>query len=174
MPSTDFSPDEGPDFLHCGARPYWFGAARRLLEIPVTTSFAGLLAGGLLEGAGKPLYGAATSALGYRLHVPGVLARLGVVERIRLTPEGITPDEHKRLTRAMLRAGHKVFTLTYHSPSLAPGNTPYVRNDTDLGAFLDSLRRYCDYFFGEVGGRPATLGEIRSAAVPMNGSPAFP
>jgi hypothetical protein len=166
VPSTDFRADEGPSFLHCGTRPYWFGAAGNLLEIPVTTSFAGLLAGGLLEGVGKPIYKAATTPSGCRLHLPGVLARLGIIERIRLTPEGGTPAEHRRLTRAMLKAGHKVFSLTYHSPSLAPGNTPYVGNDAELQVFLDSLRRYFDYFVGEVGGRPATLSEIRALAAP--------
>ena len=93
---------------------------------------------------------------------PDGTARLGLQERITLTPEGITHAEHRRLTEAMLRRGHRVFSFTYHSPSLAPGNTPYVRNESELSAFLDKFERYLEYFFNEIGGRPATPSEIKA------------
>jgi hypothetical protein len=96
--------------------------------------------------------------------VPGVLARLGLVERITLTPEGISFEEQRRLTRALLRKGHRVFSFAYHSPSLAPGNTPYVRNEADLGAFLKRIEQYLAFFFEEVGGRAATPFEIKALA----------
>lgn len=155
LPQTDLSPQEGPDFTRCGAKPYWFGAGRRLLEVPMTVGFVGAM-----RGLGRPLYDAVTGTAGMRLHLPGILARLGVIERITLTPEGITHREHRRLTDSMLAAGHRVFSFTYHSPSLAPGNTPYVRSDAELGAFLDRFERYFDYFFGEIGGRTMTAQEI--------------
>jgi hypothetical protein len=69
------------------------------------------------------------------LHVPGVLARLRFVEPITLTPEGISFEEQRRLTRALLRDGQHVLTYSYHSPSLAPGNT-YVQSEADLRAFI--------------------------------------
>ena len=47
------------------------------------------------------------------LHLPGVLARLRLLDRIVLTPEGITFEEQRRLTRAMLRRGYRVFSLTF-------------------------------------------------------------
>jgi hypothetical protein len=100
--------------------------------------------------------------MGKRLHLPGVFARLGLQERITLTPEGITHMEHCRLTNAMLRRGQKMFSFTYHSPSLAPGGTPYVRSDVDLAGFLDRFERYFDYFFGELGGAAATPAEIKA------------
>ena len=42
----------------------------------------------------------------------------------------------RRLTRTLLNRGERIFTLSYHSPSLQPGNTPYVRNDRDLREVL--------------------------------------
>lgn len=155
VPYTDFSRHEGPNFAACGSKPYWFGKGRKLLEVPVTAGLAGLLGDG-----GRNLYKMAAGPLGLKLHLPGLLARSGVVERIRLTPEGVNHQERCRLTRALLGSGRRVLTFNYHSPSLGVGHTPYVQSQADLDAFLDGFRRYFDYFFGELGGRPATLAEV--------------
>jgi hypothetical protein len=64
----------------------------------------------------------------------------------------------------LLRRGHRVFSFTYHSPSLEPGNTPYVRNQVDLRGFLRRIEQYLDFFTGEVGGRAATPFEIKALA----------
>ena len=68
------------------------------------------------------------------------------------------------LSRALLREGQRVFNFTYHSPSLAPGNTPYVRDDAELRAFLRRIEEYLGFFLGEVGGRPATPFEVKALA----------
>lgn len=159
VPRTDLTRKFGPDFSHCGARPYWFGADPPLLEIPLSIGYTGLLAP-----AGPIAYLLTMNERLKALHVPGVLARLGLIERITLTPEGISFEEQRRLTRALLRDGHRVFSFTYHSPSLAPGNTPYVRSDADLRAFLRRIEQYFDFFMGELGGRPATPFEVKALA----------
>jgi hypothetical protein len=171
VPGTDLSPQFGPDFSHCGVEPYWFGEARALLEIPLSIGYTGLLAhkGGLA-------YALTMNERLKALHVPGILARLHLIERISLTPEGISFEEQRRLTRALLREGQRVFNFSYHSPSLAPGNTPYVRSDADLRAFLQRIEEYLEFFSGEVGGRPATPFEVKALAErcsppPQNASP---
>jgi hypothetical protein len=131
VPGTDLTGQLGPDFSHCRASPYWFGRDPALLEIPLSIGYTGLFAE-----SGTVAYRLTMNERLKALHVPGILARLGLVERITLTPEGISFDEQRRLTRALLRKGHRVFSFAYHSPSLAPGNTPYVRSAADLGAFL--------------------------------------
>ncbi len=162
VPFTDFRRGEGPDFTACGCKPYWFGRReRRLLEIPVTVGFAGFLGAG-----GRNLYTMAAGPLGLKLRLPGLLARSGMVERIRLTPEGADHEERCRLVKALLRTGHRVFTFNYHSPSLGIGHTPYVRSRADLDAFLDGLSRFFDFFLDEIGGRTATLAEMRAMAGP--------
>lgn len=159
VPGTDLTRKFGPDFSRCGARPYWFGANPALLEIPLSIGYTGLLAPG-----GPTAYVLTMNERLKALHIPGVLARLGLVERITLTPEGISFAEQRRLTRALLRAGHRVFSFTYHSPSLAPGNTPYVRSDADLRAFLLRIEQYLDFFTGDLGGQAATPFEIKALA----------
>jgi hypothetical protein len=159
LPGTDLSRKFGPDFSRCGARPYWFGASPALLEIPLSIGYTGLLA------AAEPVaYMLTMNERLKALHVPGILARLGLIERITLTPEGISFAEQRRLTRALLRNGHRVFSFAYHSPSLAPGNTPYVRSEADLRAFLVRIEQYLDFFMGEIGGRAATPFEIKALA----------
>jgi hypothetical protein len=160
VPGHDMRPDHGPDFTHCGARPYWFGSGRGLLEVPVSAGYTGLMAD-----LGPAVYPVLGSRPGRGLHLPGIFARLRLLDRVRLTPEGITDGERRRLTQAMLQTGHRVFVLSYHSPSLAPRHTPYVRDENELGRFLDGLERYIEYFMGDLSGRPATLTEVRDLAI---------
>ena len=160
LPGTDLRREFGPDFSGCPAHPCWFGTDPALLEVPMSVGYAGLLAG--FPALARPL---ATHPFLKALHLPGVLARLRLIDRIVLTPEGITFDEQRRLTRAMLRRGHRVFSLTFHSPSLAPGSTPYVRDGAQLQSFLKRIEQYLAFFTGEIGGRAATPLEIKQHAL---------
>ncbi len=160
LPYTDLRPHEGPDFQTCESRPYWFGPERSVLEIPTTVGLLGLLA---------PFGGAIFSALDHpsmeKLKVWALLARSRLLDRIKLTPEGISLPEAKRLTRALLDSGHRTFVLTYHSSSLMPGNTPYVRTQEDLDRFLAWLDAYLAYFREEIGGAFATPNCIHARAI---------
>ncbi|OJY65140.1 MAG: hypothetical protein BGP12_04870 [Rhodospirillales bacterium 70-18] len=167
LPHTNLSRDGGPDFRPCSARPYWVGTPGELLEIPVTRGFYGLA-----ERWGGAADAAVRSRHARRLRLPGLASRLGVLERTTLTPEGVDFATQRRLVRGMLRQGHRVFTITYHSPSLAPGNTPYVRNRADLERFLANLRALMGYFFGELGARPTTPEELRALALATTEQPA--
>ena len=84
----------------------------------------------------------------------------GLVARSRLTPEGVSAAEQCRLIDALAQRGQTCFTLVYHSPSLAPGHTPYVRDESELRAFLDALERVLLFFRDTLGGRFTTLSEV--------------
>lgn len=156
VPNTDLSSDGGPDFSRCGIHPFWCGAPGELLEIPLTVGFTGLL-----RDSGAWMYPHLIGPMALRLHLPGVLARLHLLDRVRLSPEGIDTEELIRLTRTMLRSGHRLFSFTYHSPSLQPGNLHYVQSEADLRVFLDRFEAFFDFFFGEAGGRAVTPIEFR-------------
>jgi hypothetical protein len=149
-----------PDYSGGIAQPYWLSARRSILEIPVTVGIVGLA-----RKYGEPLYRKFASPFGLRMRIPAIAARLGLVERIRLTPEGNTLDECKRLTRTMHRDGNRVFVVSYHSPSLEPGHTPYVRDRRDLAAFFAWLNDYFEFFMTEMEGIPSTPSEIRDWAL---------
>jgi hypothetical protein len=103
-----------------------------------------------------------------RLRVPGILSRVGAMTRVRLSPEGFAFPELRMLTRSLLRRGIRVLTLSYHSTSLKPGCTNYTRTAADLDRFLDTIRRYLEYFLGEVGGENMTPLELRARILNLN------
>ena len=148
---TAFTDDGGPDFGGFDFQPYWFGPGHELLEIPLSAGFAGVF-----SRFGPTAYPRLFGKLGMTLRAPGIAARLGLLERIRLTPEGIDHAAHRRLTEALLTQGCRIFYMAYHSPSLRPGLTPYVRDERELQDFLKTIDRYLDYFLGELGGRATT------------------
>lgn len=155
-PHMDYSPGAGPDFRDCPDRPGFTGKSGQLLEIPLTIGFAGGLAA-----SGRPLYRWLDTPAGRRLHLPGVAARSHLLERIPLTPEGVDLPALKRLTRALLRRGQRVFSFCYHSPSLAVGHTPYVRSVGQLRDFLHVCDGYFRFFSDELNGRFSTVSRLR-------------
>jgi hypothetical protein len=56
-----------------------------------------------------------------------------------------------------------VFSLTYHSPSMAVGHTPYVRTADDLTRFIATVHDYCAWFRDEVGGQFMSLTQLRDS-----------
>ncbi|PAV27048.1 WalW protein [Tamilnaduibacter salinus] len=154
-PPLDSRGDGGPDYRRYDARPFWFGTARELLELPVTGAFTGWA-----HRFAVPLFDLATRLRRFR--APGILARLGAVDRLMLSPEGFSSDEHIRLTRFLMAQGVRTFTWSFHSPSVVPGHTDYVQTEQDLDRFLASFRRYFDFFFNELGGEATTPSRLRT------------
>jgi hypothetical protein len=147
-PAMDLRADGGPDYTRSSARPFLFGSGRLLLCLPNTGAFVGWLR--KLGPALHPLMEHESIA---RLRLPAIASRLRLLERLRLTPEGYTLAEMKRLTRALLASDQRTFVLSLHSPSVVPGKTPYVRSDAELAALLQRLRDYLTFFRDELHGR---------------------
>ena len=97
------------------------------------------------------------------LGVPSLLARIGGVRRLRLSPEGYSLRDMCQLTKILLQSGVRIFLLSFHSPSLEPGHTPYVRSQKDLTKFKSVLDDYLTFFRDEIGGAFCTPHEIRTA-----------
>lgn len=151
-----------PDYSGAPANPYWLGPVKSILEIPVTIGDVGIG-----RQFGEHIHERLVSRNGLLLKGPAIAARLRILDRIRLTPEGSTLRECKRLTRAMLADGCRVFVVSYHSPSLLPGHTPYVKNQRDLDKFLYWLESYCEFFMTEALGVPSTAAAIREWAAEL-------
>jgi hypothetical protein len=150
----DYSDTHGPDYSHHPLIPYWADPEREVLELPVTSVYRGAL-----------------SSAGPRLrkierHVPSLVAgfsRLGLVERIGLTPEGTTVAEGLRGVGIAVDMGLPVVVLSFHSPSLAPGHTPYVDNEAEV----EELYRWFAEAYAALARRgvaPTTIAEIIAAA----------
>jgi hypothetical protein len=158
----------GPDHTAYSADPFWFGPGGRLLELPTTAGYCGIMAP-----LGERLHGLVAAPAMERAKVKAVLSRLRVLERIRLSPEGYSLSDLERLTRRLMGEGTRVFTFSFHSPSLRPGCTPYVRDGDDLAAFLKRCSDYFSFFRDEMGGRFVTPFQVREAlgAAPTASNP---
>jgi hypothetical protein len=156
VPFTNFTAAEGPDFSAVADRP--FMVTDRLMEVPLSVGFVGALAD-----QGRHLFPRLQTGLGQRLRLAGIAQRAGLLERLRLSPEGHSLQDMIRQTRAGVAAGKRLFMLTFHSSSLLPGGTPYVRSEADRRAFLNVLEGYCSFFMGALGGRPGTLAQTAAA-----------
>lgn len=150
-PHMDFRGDGGPSFEGFAATPAVFGRQRRLLELPCTTGFVGAA-----RRMGPGLHKAASNRWLEPLRAVGVLARSGALNKVMLSPEGNTFEEMRTLTSVLHGDGVRTFSLTLHSPSLKPGCTPYARTIGERDALVGAIDRYCDYFFGKLGGVPGT------------------
>ena len=155
VPHTDFSASGGPNFAAFSARPFWANAG--LIELPLSVHFTGTL--GKL---GPTLYPALTRTPG-SLRLPGIAARVGLLERLRLSPEGHSLQDMKRQTRAALARGERYFMLTYHSSTLLPGGSPYVGTLEMREAFLQTLDGYLEFFMGECRGRASSVSDVAAA-----------
>jgi hypothetical protein len=155
-PPIDFGADGGPDYSGYSSHPYWFGNDKALLGLPGTGAYVGSM-----RMAQHRFYSLATNRRLRWAHLPGILSRLGILERIRLSPEGYTQTELRRLTAALLRRGLRIFVFSFHSPSVDPGHTSYVRNEVQLDHFLDNCRSYFSYFRDELKGTSMTPLELK-------------
>ena len=150
-PHMDYRADGGPTFEALRPVPAWFGDDRRLLEVPCTTGFTGAA-----RRFGPDLHRVASADWLRPVRAVGVLARSGTLNKVMLSPEGSTLEEMTALTRALHGDGVRTFSMTFHSPSLKPGCTRYVRSEAERDAFLRTIGKYCDFFFGPFGGVPGT------------------
>lgn len=149
----DYSAQHGPDYSAHPLWPYWVGADRSLLELPVSTVFWGIL-----RRQGPMIH----RLLRSEPRLLGALARLGLLEKVALTPEGVTLEEALRGIDIAVDDGLPVIVLSFHSPSLAPGHTPYVRSEEDLDRFYEWLHGIYGRL-AERGVQPTTVAEIMHA-----------
>ncbi|MBU2587929.1 MAG: polysaccharide deacetylase family protein [Alphaproteobacteria bacterium] len=149
----DYSADGGPDYSHHPLAPYWVDDAHQLLELPVTSAYRGPLArfGPLVHRAQR--------------HIPTLFAgfsRLNLLERIALTPEGVSAEEALRGIDVVINRGLPVLVLSFHSPTLAPGHTPYAATEAEVEALYQWFATiYAD--LARRGVRSTTVSEIIAA-----------
>ncbi len=152
-PKFDYSAGGGPDYRQHPIHPYWLDEERSLLELPLTTTFWGML-----RRQGDYIYPRLWRVPSLR----GLLARLGILERVPLTPEGVSVEEAIRGIDMALDDGAPLLMFSFHSPSLRPGDTPYVRTEDDLDKLYDWWRRVFRYL-EQRGVRPSSVKDVMTA-----------
>ncbi|CAK0756931.1 WalW protein [Azospirillaceae bacterium] len=163
LAEIDFRRFGGPSFVGHDVLPYWLDRSHALLEIPLTSAYIGVL-----RQFGAQLYPPIDSSLGRFARWPAILARTGLLNRVRLSPEGQTLREAIQLTLALFKRGVRVFSLTYHSSSLLPNGSPYTRTTADVQVLLDWLAGYLDFFIEKFGGTPTTPLDVHRFALSLS------
>ncbi len=149
IPFTDYSPGGGPDFRRAPHLPYFVDGddlcrphdRGYLLEVPVSVGFNRpnfARAQALRRAAGHPWL--------RRLHAEGILDRLGVVRRIKFSPEQADARRLRQLVAAYAAQRAPAMVMMLHSSSLVAGESPYVRTERDLREFdarLQEVFAFC-------------------------------
>lgn len=115
----DYSAEGGPDFSRHPPWPYRL--APTLIELPLTATRIGTL----------------RAAARWR-DAPGLrrfFSRMKLLGHVSLTPEGMPLAHALEAIAAMLDGDLPIFSLSFHTPSVEPGHTPYVRDQADLTQF---------------------------------------
>ncbi|KKD00316.1 MULTISPECIES: hypothetical protein [Photobacterium] len=81
-----------------------------------------------------------------------IFGKLLRLSRHRLSPEGNDLAQLQAITQAQMAIGQDVFVLSFHSPSLVAGMTPYVPTGEDCERLKNTTRRYIDWFQRELNG----------------------
>ena len=150
----DYSGEGGPDFLAVGSRPFWWDEDKRLLEVPLTTVYSGLL---------RKQAGLVAGIMNQSPLINALFSRSKMLERIPLTPEGISARETMEAIDVALDDDLQLLVFSFHSPSLSPGHTPYIRTEADLDGFYDWWRDVLDHL-EERNVKPINIDQLMAAA----------
>lgn len=153
-PLFDYRKDSGPDYSNHPLEPYWVGTDDSLIELPLTSVYDGVL-----HSLGPQIHR-------LQRHLPTFfsgLPRLRLLERLALTPEGVSVDEALRGIDIALKQGLPLLVLSFHSPTLASGHTPYAKTVADVERLYDWFRAVYARF-DKRGVRSAAVADIIAAA----------
>ncbi|OYX17115.1 MAG: WalW protein [Sphingomonadales bacterium 32-67-7] len=147
-----YAAEGGPDYRAIPNHAFATGEGD-LIEIPLTTVYTGALRRG-----GIGLY----EALGRVPRGRGIASRLRLASRVALTPEDMPIELALKAINVAADTGVRLLMFSYHSPSAAPGYTPYVRDAGELAGF----RRWWERAFAlldRLGIAPASHDQILGA-----------
>lgn len=147
-PYTDWSEKHGPDYSTVSPKPFlWVDGSRArrnsrrsLLEVPATIDYVDTWAG-MAGIASKAATQPGLTALG----VPYVLNKLRIVQKIWLSPEVSTAEEMIRLAQTLEASGAEMLNMVFHTSTLTPGLTPFVRTNDDRERFIRNLKGFLAY-----------------------------
>ena len=97
-------------------------------------------------------------------HLAGIAARLGIVQRISLSPELASVADMLTLSRRLLEHGVRHLHLSWHSPSLVPGLSPFAPTAADVERLYASVEEYLD---GLSRMTPVTFATVSEAAAAL-------
>ncbi len=151
---TSFTDDDGPDFRHITNKPFYW-ENQGLLEVPCSVAYSRFS-----QDWSHALHQRLSSDPWRAMRMIGVLWHTRLLRKIFLSPEVHQGANLKLAMSALVASAAPVLHLSFHSPSLAPGHTPYVRDIAQRDAFLATIRDVLTYARRELGATSYTLSEF--------------
>lgn len=141
----DFTHQQGPDFSHYTNSMF---VDNGITYLPHTSSVLSLFPSvtSFLNRNPK-IYSQLT-----RSKIGSLSGRFLRIRRYRLSPEGFTFRQMKAVTESQLSIGQNEFIVSFHSPTVKPGLTPYTRSPADVEYFKQALTEYLQWFTKEMKG----------------------
>ena len=164
LPLFEYTEESGPDFRNAQRLPAFYlqRDEKRLVELPVTSGFT------------QPGYQRRKTIWTLLRKKPwtyfraaGIVDRLGIARRIKLSPEGTSLEDLKRLVDAPIADGVATLVLLLHSSSLVVGHSPYARQADDLERLYLRLIGVIRHATATHGCRPATLTQAADGVLPF-------
>jgi hypothetical protein len=144
LPYYDYSGQDGPDFS-CTSNRSWQCAGINI--IPHSAGFTGWLS----RGGEKPAILKRKFLVQSR--ISSVFSLLGGFSQVILSPEGFSLRDMKALTRKLVKAGQETLVLSFHSPSIVAGNTPFSPTESDASVIYEKVKDYLSFYVDEIGGQ---------------------
>jgi hypothetical protein len=152
----------GPSFLHAPLRVYRPSATDpcapvptgKLVEVPLTIGFTRFRQS-YWKTLAKSLYG----PLAQTLRLPGVMNHALDLRRVILSPETDTASDMLAVSRRIIEEGGRHLHMFFHSNSLVPGLTPFVRTTGELEGLYASIERYVEGLSAFARVEPRTVSE---------------
>jgi len=163
IPFLNYSSQHGPDFSRASWTPYFVGgddlcvpqSEGNLLEVPVCVGFnrrdfrrAQAIQQFVSRSWLRPG------------HVEGLLDRLGIIRRIKFSPEQADARMMRTLVEVCLAQQMPVMVMLLHSSSLTPGFSPYVKDDRQADRFFETLSQTFSHCIERKGMTAETLTEF--------------
>jgi hypothetical protein len=159
-PYTSWQAYQGPDHSAFGPELFWLRAGNApesdpLLEIPASVGF--------LQSNFARCHKIATFThhpVLRNIHLPGILQRLGVLNKLWLSPEYTDAVSMIALARRLHKNGYPLLNLTFHSTSLRTGASPFVKNDQQKQEFIMRIEEFLR-FARDAEVEPITLAQVK-------------
>ncbi|GHA37161.1 hypothetical protein ACFFLZ_22360 [Photobacterium aphoticum] len=136
---SDFTHQEGPDFSRYNNKIFTEGAITYLPHTCCRLSAFAPLTKVLND---NPTW------LSHQGLASRVVKKLLGVKTYRLSPEGSDLDDMITATENQIRLGHDHLIMSFHSPTVKQGMTPYVSSQDEQQVFIDTTVDFIKWFKG--------------------------
>jgi hypothetical protein len=91
-----------------------------------------------------------------------VMYHTGILRKIWLCPEVSSAEDMIILSKVMMNNGMRFFNMSFHSTTLLPGKSPFVRTQRELELFYRKIETVADAIMSAADVKPLTLSEVRA------------